>query len=82
MGTVYNPRRFGGAGLPEDRRGHEYLRSHKSGAHQVTSPRLVRFAMTVDSTTLHSALVWSDVSDDEAGFKYRISSDNDSRELS
>src|SRR6266436_9989575 len=81
-GTVCNPRRFAEAGIPEDRRGHEYLRSHKSGARQVTSPRLVRFAMTVDSTTLHSALVWSDVSDDGAGFKYRILSDNNSREVS
>jgi hypothetical protein len=69
MGTGHNPRRFGEAGLPEDQRGHEYLRSHKSGAHQVTSPQFVRSAMTVDSTTLHSALVWSDVSGGGAGFK-------------
>ncbi len=79
MGTVCNLRRFAEAGISEDQRGREYLRSHKSEAHQVISPRLVRFAMTVDSTTLHSALIWSDVSGDGARFKYRILSDNNSR---
>src|ERR1700738_4181804 len=50
MGTVYNPRRFGEAGLPEDQRGHEYLRSRKSAAHQVISPPPARFAIAVNST--------------------------------
>jgi hypothetical protein len=50
MGIVYNPRRFGEAGLPEDQRGHEYLRSRKSAAHQVISPQPARFAITVNST--------------------------------
>src|SRR6266404_1693687 len=56
MGTVCNPRRFAEAGLPEDRRGHEYLRSHKSGARQVISPPRVRFAMTVNSTLRSASL--------------------------
>ena len=50
MGTVYNPRRFGGAGPPEDQRGREYLRSRKSGARQVISPQSAGFAMAVNST--------------------------------